>query len=211
MKKGLFVLAAAVAFVFTSCKDDVTINFSSDNIVVPVGSEESEVLAYASASDGSTVSVTGLDLTKIGEQTGTFKAGSASTTKSVKVSASPLAGRYSIHVLTSEGQELTSGDGWVTQATAGSEYNQIELGMVVGEYYIFEGKTSLTLTFNKGVGSIESFTGKLLFSSEGGMTFTFTNVNYALVNGKYSLQGFDVTCVKTGFNDSFYTVRLERK
>ena len=211
MKKGLFVLVAAAAFIFTGCKEDVTISFSSENIVVPVGSSESDVLAYASASDGSTVSVSGLDLTKIGEQTGTFKAGEGSATHSVKVSADPLAGRYAIHVVSADGQELTSGDGWIVNATAGSAFNEVELGTVVGDYAIFEGKTGLTITFNKGEGSIASFNGKLLFSNVGETDFSFSNVTYGEVNGKYSLKGFDITATKTGYNDSQYTISLERK
>lgn len=210
MKKSFFVLAAFAAFLFTSCKEDVTISFSSDNIIVPVGSDESEVLKYASASDGSTVTLSGVDFTQIGEQTGTFKAGEASETHAVKVSAAPLAGRYAIHLFSADGQELTSGDGWVVNATEGTEYNQIELGMVVGEYAIFEGKTSLTLTFDKGKGSIDSFSGKLLFSSVDG-TYSFTEVGYANNNGTYSLSGFTITAVKTGYNDAVYTVTLERK
>ncbi|MBO4403019.1 MAG: hypothetical protein J5792_04955 [Bacteroidales bacterium] len=210
MKKGLFVLVAAAAFIFTSCKEDVTISFSNDNIIVPVGSNESDVLKYASASDGSTVTMSGVDFTQIGEQTGTFKAGEASATKTVKVSAEPLAGRYKIHVLSSEGQELTSGDGWIVNATEGSAFNQVELGMVVGDYQIFEGKTSLTLTFNNGKGSIDSFEGKLMFSSIDG-NYTFSNVKYANVNGTYSLTGFDFVGIKQGYNDAEFSITLERK
>lgn len=207
------MLAAAAMVLFSSCKKDVTISFTSDNIVVDLGSTAADLAKYAKASDNSSVTVSGVDFDKVGEQTATFKAGSASVDKTVKVSAKRLAGNYRIHVTDSAGtKELTEGNGWRLDITPGAEYNQIDIPSVVAEKPIFEGIDKLTVTFKDGKGSIPNYTGpKYLFVDGEGHTVKFKNITYEKNSeGMYALKGFTLLLVKQGYSDFYEQVRFDK-
>ena len=209
------MLAAAAMVLFSSCNKDneVSITFTSDNIMVDLGSSGSDLAKFAKASDGSAVTVSGVDFDKVGEQTATFKAGSASVDKTVKVSAKRLAGSYRIHVKDSAGtKELTEGNGWKLNITPGAEYNQIDIPTVVGENKIFEGIDKLTVTFKDGKGSIPNYTGpKYLFVGGEGHTVKFQNITYEKnSDGMYALKGFTLKLVKQGYNDFYEQVRFDK-
>ncbi|MBO7465016.1 MAG: hypothetical protein J6T56_04090 [Bacteroidales bacterium] len=215
MKKGFLMLAAAAMVLFSSCNKDneVSITFTSDNIMVDLGSSGSDLAKFAKASDGSAVTVSGVDFDKVGEQTATFKAGSASVDKTVKVSAKRLAGSYRIHVTDSAGtKELTEGNGWKLNITPGADYNQIDIPTVVGENNIFEGVDKLTVTFKDGKGSIPNYTGpKYLFVGGEGHTVKFQNITYEKNSeGMYALKGFTLKIVKEKFNDFYEQVRFDK-
>ena len=209
------MLAAAAMVLFSSCNKDneVSITFTSDNIMVDLGSSGSDLAKFAKASDGSAVTVSGVDFDKVGEQTATFKAGSASVDKTVKVSAKRLAGSYRIHVTDSAGtKELTEGNGWKLNITPGADYNQIDIPTVVGENNIFEGVDKLTVTFKDGKGSIPNYTGpKYLFVGGEGHTVKFQNITYEKNSeGMYALKGFTLKIVKEKFNDFYEQVRFDK-
>ena len=123
MKKSILTLAV-LAFLFTSC-EKVKLTFSGD-IMIELGSSDEDVLAFVSASDGSAVTVSGIDYNKAGEQTATFKAGNTTETKQVKVKANELAGRYNIAVFSSDGSEMTQGDGWAMKILEGDNYSKLK-------------------------------------------------------------------------------------
>ena len=209
------MLAAAAMVLFSSCnkEEEVTISFTSDNIMVDLGSSNADLAKYAKASDNSSVTVSGVDFDKVGEQTATFKAGSASVDKTVKVSAKKLAGNYRIHVLDSAGsQELTTGNGWRLDITPGAEYNQIDIPTVVGNNQIFADVDKLTVTFKDGKGSIPNYTGsKYLFVSGEGHTVKFQNVTYEKnAEGMYALKEFTLKLSKQGYNDFYEQVRFDK-
>ncbi|MBR5664171.1 MAG: hypothetical protein IKX13_00245 [Bacteroidales bacterium] len=215
MKRVSLMLAAAAMVLFSSCnkEEEVTISFTSDNIMVDLGSSNADLAKYAKASDNSSVTVSGVDFDKVGEQTATFKAGSASVDKTVKVSAKRLAGNYRIHVTDSAGtNELTNGNGWKMDLTPGAEYNQIDIPTVVGENKIFEGIDKLTVTFKDGKGSIPNYTGpKYLFVGGEGHTVKFQNITYEKnSDGMYALKGFTLKLVKQGYNDFYEQIRFDK-
>ena len=215
MKRSFLMLAAAATMLFSSCdkEKEVSITFTSDNIVVDLGSNASDLAKFAKASDESSVTVSGVDFEKIGEQTATFKAGSASVDKTVKVSAKRLAGSYRIHILDSAGtKELTQGNGWKMDLTPGASYNQIDIPTAVGENKIFEGIDKLTVTFKDGKGSIPNYTGpKYNFVGGEGHTVKFQNISYGKNSeGMYALNGFTIKCVKQGYNDFYEQVRFDK-
>lgn len=221
-------MAAAALLVFGSCtkdddntkdntKDNVTITFTSDEIIVDLGSSNADLAKYAKASDGSTVTVSGVDFDMVGEQTATFKAGNTSKEKTVKVSAKRIAGNYRIHVLDSAGtKELTEGNGWRLDITPGAEYNQIDIPAVVAEKQIFADIEKLTVTFNikdgKATATIPNYTGsKFLFVGGEGHTIKFQNVTYEKnAEGMYALKGFTLKFIKQGYNDFYEQVRFDK-
>lgn len=211
MRKSILLLAAAALICCTSCKKDETnITFTTDNIVVPLGSSSADLAKFAKA-DGS-VSVSGVDFETIGEQTATFSCGGSSVEKTVKISAASLAGEYRIHILDSAGtQELTTGNGWRMNITKGSEYNQINIPSAVGEKKIFSDVENLKVTFNGKSGKIDNYTGGFLFVQGSGFTIKFQNITYGKNNeGMWQINGFTLKLVQQGYNDFYEQVRFEK-
>ena len=208
------MLAAAAMVLFSSCNKDneVSITFTSDNIMVDLGSSGSDLAKFAKASDGSAVTVSGVDFDKVGEQTATFKAGSASVDKTVKVSAKRLAGSYRIHVKDSAGtKELTEGNGWKLNITPGADYNQIDIPSAVGDKKIFTAVDKITVSFTDGKGKISNYTGGFLFKQGDGGTCKFQNITYGKNDdGMYELKGFTLKFVQEGYNDFYEQVRFDK-
>ena len=208
------MLAAAAMVLFSSCgkEKEVSITFTSDNIMVDLGSSGADLAKYAKASDGSSVTVSGVDFDKVGEQTATFKAGSSSVDKVVKVSAKKLAGNYRIHVLDSAGtKELTNGNGWRMDLTPGAEYNQIDIPSAVGENKIFKNVDKITVTFKDGKGSIPNYNGDFAFIGGSGFTIKFQNITYVKnAEGYYAITGFTLKFVQQGYNDFYEQVRFDK-
>ena len=207
------MLAAAAMVLFSSCNKDneVSITFTSDNIMVDLGSSGSDLAKFAKASDGSAVTVSGVDFDKVGEQTATFKAGSASVDKTVKVSAKRLAGSYRIHVTDSAGtKELTDGY-WRMNLTPGAEYNQIDIPSSVGEKKIFTNVEKITVTVKDGEGKIPNYTGGFMFKQGDGGTCKFQNITYGKNDdGMYELKGFTLKFVQEGYYDFYEQMRFEK-
>ena len=217
MKKSILTLAV-LAFLFTSCEkseEEVKLTFSGD-IMIELGSSDEDVLAFVSASDGSAVTVSGIDYNKAGEQTATFKAGNTTETKQVKVIADKLAGRYNIAVYSSDGSLMTTGDGWAMKILEGDNYNQIKISSTIetGDKTIFTDTEYLIVTFNgKDEPEIDTYNGGILCQSEPPTAeWEFSEITYGLDDkGKYSMSGFRMDGYTPGYNDFFYTVEFLRR
>ncbi len=213
-KSILFVAVAVFAMVFSGCKEEaVEITFSSNDIILPLGSSSNDLAKFATASDGSTVTVSGVDFGMIGEQTATFAVGDVKETKIVKISATPLAGEYRIHILDSAATtELTNGNGWIMTLTPGAEYNQIDIPSTVGQNKIFTDVDKLTVTFNGSSVKIPNYTGKFAFiQSQDDFTIKFQNITYGTKDdGTYALKGFTLKITREGYNDFYEQVRFDK-
>lgn len=217
MKKSILTLAV-LAFLFTSCEkpeEEVKLTFSGD-IMIELGSSDEDVLAFVSASDGSAVTVSGIDYNKAGEQTATFKAGNTTETKQVKVKANELAGRYNIAVFSSDGSLMTEGTGWTMKILEGDNYNQIKISSTIetGDKTIFTDTEYLVVTFNgKDEPEIDTYNGGILFQSKPPTAeWEFSEIEYGLnETGKYSMKGFRMDGYAPGYEDFFYTVEFLRR
>ncbi len=222
MKKRIFAFAMlAFLFTFISCTkpepepEKVTLTFSGD-IILDLGSTDADVLEFVTASDGSAVTVTGIDYDKPGEQTATFKTGDVTENKSVKINSAGMAGRYYISVFASNGSECTTGEGWVMKILEGDEYNQIKISSTIetGDQTIFTDTEYLIVTFNgKDEPTIENYEGGLMFmTTPASAEWTFSEITYGLNDkGKYALNGFRMDGYKAGYEDFYYTVEFEKK
>lgn len=218
MKKGIFTLTiVAFLFAFTSCEtqeEKVTLNFSGD-IMVDLGDTDADVLAFVTASDGSAVTVSGVDYNKAGEQMATFTAGNTTENKEVKVKAEKLAGRYTIAYYTADGSLMTQGDGWKIKVVEGDAYNQIKIPSTIetGDKTILTDIESLIVTFNGSKEpTIEDYEGGFLFmSTPPTAEWEFSEIEYGLdESGKYAIKGFRMDGYKAGYNDFYYTVTLTK-
>jgi hypothetical protein len=217
MKKSILTLAV-FAFLFTSCEkpeEEVKLSFSGE-IVIDLGSSDEDVLEFVSASDGSAVSISGIDYNKAGEQTATFKAGNTTETKKVKIKADKLAGRYYISVYNADGGEMTQGDGWTMKILEGDNYNQIKISSTIetGDKTIFTDTEYLVVNFNgKNEPEIDTYNGGILFQTNPpSAEWTFSNIEYGLdENGKYSMNGFRMDGYVPGYYDFHFTVKFRRR
>ncbi|MDD3280613.1 MAG: hypothetical protein PHC83_03485 [Bacteroidales bacterium] len=216
MKKSIFaVIAVFFMLAFYSCKKEVTLTFSED-IIIDLGSTDEDVLKFVSASDGSTVNVSGIDYDLVGEQTATFKAGDVSETKVVKIKSDKLAGLYQISVFITEENneyELTVGEGWLITLTKGSNYNQINIPDSIDKGFVmFIDQGKLVVTFNgKDSAYIPGYTGRFKFSTSKESEFTFSNIKYGtLAKGKYAITEFILNEFVSGYNH-YYRIQLDRK
>lgn len=220
MKRRIFTLASiALLFAFTSCEkpepepepepEPVTLTFSGD-IVIDLGSTDADVLEFVTASDKSEVSVSGIDYDKVGEQEATFKTGDVTEKKAVKVKADKLAGTYYISWYNKDDQEMTGGEdpAWKIKLTIGSEYNQIKIPSTIysGDHTFFPTLSELVVTFNgKDGASIPGFRGGFSFmTTPAEANFTFTEIEYGLVDGKYAIKSFKMEGEEPKYTDFFY-------
>ncbi len=216
MKKSILTLTI-FTFLFTSCikEEKVTLTFTGD-IVIDLGSSDQDVLAFVSASDGSAVSISGIDYNKAGEQLGTFKAGDVTENKPVKIKADELAGRYYIAVYNEDGRPLLEGDGWTMKILEGDNYNQVKISSTIetGEKTIFTDTDYLVVTFNGNKEpEIDTYNGGTLFlTNPPTAEWTFSEIEYGLdENGKYSMKEFRMDGYVPGFNDFYFIVKFTRR
>jgi hypothetical protein len=216
MRKSVVVLTSIILiFASSACKKEVTLSFTGD-IMLDLGNSEQDVLKYVSASDGSSVSVSGIDYDFVGEQKATFTTGEVSETKSVKIKADKLAGLYEISVykiFENEETELTSGDGWFITLTKGSQYNQINIPDSIDKgLRIFKNPGKLVVNFNgKDSAYISSYTGELLFTLEKDAVYSFSNITYgAIANNQYAITEFLLKESASGY-DHYFRVKLDKK
>ena len=217
MKKRILILITfVIGGVFFSCNREVILTYI-DNIVIDLGSTEEDVLAYVSASDGSAVSVSGIDYDLVGEQMATFTADDKSEKKSVKIKSDKLAGMYRMSVfLLNEGEEynLTPGNGWLMEITKGSQYNQINIPDTIETGTpIFIDAGTLVVTFNgKDSATIPGFTGDFNFGFETSH-WSFSNIVYGPIGkGDYALEGFLMKENPLNSNyEYYYRVQLDKQ
>ncbi|MDY0015443.1 MAG: hypothetical protein RBS13_04465, partial [Bacteroidales bacterium] len=209
------VIAVFFMLAFYSCKKEVTLTFSED-IIIDLGSTDEDVLKFVSASDGSTVNVSGIDYDLVGEQTATFKAGDVSETKVVKIKADKLAGLYQISVFSLDGNEedeLTVGEGWLITLTKGSKYNQIHIPDSIDKgLRIFINPGKLVVNFNGNDSAyIPSYTGNFLFTFSKDADYSFSNISYgSIANNLYAITEFTVKESASGF-EHYFRVQLDKK
>lgn len=187
----------------------------TDSIIVNLGSTDADVLAFVTTSDGSAVTVSGIDYNKVGEHTATFKAGKITETKIVKVKANAIAGRYYISVFDSDNKELTQGNGWKIVIMAGDAYNQINIHSTIetGSGAIFTDIDELVVTFNsKNNPIIEDYEGGFIFqTTPSSATWKFSDITYGLnTNGEYAINGFKMVGHTEGYQDSHFTVAFKK-
>lgn len=218
MKKSILAISAMFLIVtLSTCKKDVTLSYSGD-IMIDLGSTDKEVLKYVSASDGSTVSVSGIDYNLAGEQIATFTTGDVRETKSVKIKSDKLAGTYEISVFIIDGNEeyeLTGGDDgwWLIILTKGSNYNQINIPDSTDKgATIFTDQGKLVVTFNGKDGAyIPKYIGGFDFCLEKDAEWSFSNITYSSIgNGEYAITGFLLKETIPGY-EYYYRIQLDKK
>ncbi len=203
MKKSISIVLTVMIVALASCRKDTTLIFTTDELSVDLGSTDSDVLQFVKASDGSEVTVSGIDYGKVGLQQAVFKAGPASETRPVKVRADRLAGRYQwcISVLDIDGtyfQLSEPGMDWYWNFSKGNAFNQILIPDSAYSPYskkmehIFGNEGALTLTMDKDSLSITPWRGKLYFDVSTLPTdHTFDSIRYGrLPNGDYGILSF---------------------
>ncbi|MDD2623053.1 MAG: hypothetical protein WC142_03385 [Bacteroidales bacterium] len=216
MRKSVVVLTSIILiFASSACKKEVKLSFTGD-IMLDLGSSDQDVLKYVSASDGSSVSVSGINFDLVGEQKATFKTGEVSETKSVKIKADKLAGLYEISVYQLYGNEeieLTSGQGWFITLAKGNQYNQIHIpDSIDNGLRIFKNPGKLVVNFNgKDSAYIPSYTGAFLFTLEKDAVYSFSNITYgAIANNQYAITEFLLKESASGY-DHYFRVELEKR
>ena len=184
----------------------VTLIFS-DDIIVDLGATDADVLEFVTASDGSTVTVTGVDYEKVGEQTATFKAGDVTETKSVKIKADKLAGTYQIKILTLDNQPLRQG---TFEVSTTDNYNELSL-LGIADWF---GATEMILTFDGNNITTPTIEAPVLYvnGSEGitGFSSKFSNITYKKINKKYSLVSMSVFNYGEGIENMYFTVTFTK-
>ena len=220
-RKFLFtVLVMALSVVAISCKDDdkdkekekekVTISFTSNDITLDLGSTNADLLKFATASDGSTIAVSGVNFDLAGEQTAIFTTGSTSESKTVKIKADKLAGTYSFVILDWNGDTSTLGNAWSMVLTKGENYNQINIPAANkdGIPVIFKNIDKLQATFDKEKVSIPDYTGGFEFmETPPTATFSFIDIKYGLDNnGRYALKSMELNITE----EYFYTMTFRK-
>jgi len=223
MKRRIFTLVIiAILVAFASCekepsdKDNVTLTFS-DEIIIDLGSSDEDVLAFVSASDNSTVSVSGINYNMPGEHMATFTTGKVSEKKAVKIKADKLAGTYYIAWYSMDDQKLTEGDdeAWKIKITAGDQYNQIKIPSTIysEQHTFFPDFNELVVSFDAKEGaSIPDFRGKFAFmSTPAEANFSFTDIEFGLVDGKYAIQSFKMEAEEPDYTDFYYTASFVKQ
>lgn len=213
MRKSIVVLTLIILiFASSACKKEVKLSFTGD-IMLDLGSSDQDVLKYVSASDGSAVSVSGIDYDLVGEQIATFTTGEVSETKSVKIKADKLSGLYQISVFTASNKELTVGDGWLITLTKGSQYNQIHIPDSIDKgTRIFINPGKLVVTFNANdTAYIPDYTGEFLFTLNKDADYSFSNITYGHIDyNQYAITEFTVKQSASGF-EHYFRVQLDKK
>ena len=214
-KRDLILITLVVCGVLFSCNREVVLNYSGD-IMIDLGSTDKNVLAYVSASDGSEVSVSGIDYELVGEQIATFKVGDKNEKKAVKIKSDKLTGMYEISIFLMDGDKeykLTSGK-WLMEITKGSQYNQINIPDTTEKgTSIFIDAGALVVTFNgKDSATIPSFIGDFNFCFETSY-WSFSNIVYGPIGkGDYAIKGFLMKENPVGSNyEYYYRVQLDKQ
>ena len=189
------LLFAAVAF--SSCKKEQEMTFTSEEIMIDLGSSDKDVFQFVKVTDNAPITISGIDYDKVGSYQALFTSGDLKETRTVKVRADKLAGTYEFHffVITNNGEEKETTIGkWLMEITKGIQYNQINIpDSNTNGVHVFVDQGCLVLTLDGEKAEIPPYKGNVLFipSSSSPYTYSFEDIQYGKLNdGSYGLMGF---------------------
>lgn len=197
---------------FCQENEKVTFIYARDIIVLDLGSTEEDLLALVSASDGSKVSVSDINLNHVGEQNALFRAGKARERKAIRIRANKLAGLYKLSLIDNRTKD-TMISRWEINITRDSAYNQLYIpDSSLNGYRIFIGPGKLIIKFN-GNGSVymPGYIGEILPCCENKVNWIFYEIKYGrITKTTYALKEFKILGIKEGCGEIYYTVILEK-
>lgn len=207
--KRMYILILAAMLLFPGCKKETSLTFTNDDIIVDLGSSDADVLKYVSASDGSKITVSGIDYDKAGLQQGIFSANGTQTAHDVKICTDKLTGEYSFKLFLKNREKdilLTVGD-WLVELTKGEKYNQVRFPCknTKGTSIILN-KEYLEMTFNGDSAYIPSTEGALnFFVSTQNTPLQFHDIVYEKNDGQtYSVKGFTIIRFHDPYRDTLF-------
>jgi len=217
-RKFLFtMIVMALSVVFISCDkegDDekkteevkATISFTSDDITLDLGSTDANLLAFATASDGSALTVSGVNYEMIGEQNATFKTGDVIAQKKVKVSCKKLAGLYQI-AIKDDAKTYRQGTCEVKMVA----YNQLEI-KGVSEWF---GTTEIIATFEDGEFNIPTIVAPVPYVDKSetieNFSTSFSNMTFEKSGNIYKLVAVDVLNYGKGIENMEFSLTFDKK
>lgn len=201
MNKRILIVITTMCVALASCHKETTLVFSTDEITVDLGATDKELLQYVKSSDGTEVTVSGVDYDKVGLHQAVFKAGAANGTLPVKVRADRLAGEYgwTVSLLEHDGNVFPlASEKFECNLTKGEKYNQILIPDSAHSpwtnkmEHVFGNVGALTLTMEGDSLSITPWRGKFYFVVETKpYDHTFDSIRYgSLPNGDYGVISF---------------------
>ena len=204
MNKRILIVITTMCVALASCHKETTLVFSTDEITVDLGATDKELLQYVKSSDGTEVTVSGVDFNKVGLHQAVFKAGAANGTLPVKVRADRLAGEYGwiVSILEKDGTVFPLGDEmWGWNFSKGENYNQIVIPDSAHSpwtnkmEHVFGNVGALTLTMEGDSLSITPWRGKFYFKMDTKpCDYSFSSIRYGrLPNGYYGVISFQMT------------------
>ncbi|MBQ2489921.1 MAG: hypothetical protein II525_08955 [Bacteroidales bacterium] len=195
-KKSILYLFFAV-IALTSCKKEQEMTFTSEEIMIDLGSSDKDVFQFVKVTDNAPITISGIDYDKVGSYQALFTSGDLKETRTVKVRADKLAGTYEFHffVITNNGEEKETTIGkWLMEITKGIQYNQINISdSNTNGVHVFVDQGCLVLTLDGDKAEIPPYKGNVLFvpSSSSPYTYSFEDIQYSKLNdGSYGLMGF---------------------
>ena len=196
-KKSILLCLLFAAVVFSSCKKEQEMTFTSEEIMIDLRSRDKDVCQFVKVTDNAPITVSGIDYDKVGSYQALFTSGDLQETRTVKVRADKLAGTYEFHffVITNNGEEKETSSGkWLMEITKGSQYNQINIpDSNTNGVHVFVDQGCLVLTLDGEKAEIPPYKGNVLFipSSSSPYTYSFEDIQYGKLNDdSYGLMGF---------------------
>ena len=195
---------------FCQENEKVTFIYARDIIVLDLGSTEEDLLALVSASDGSKVSVSDINLNHVGEQKALFRAGKARERKAIRIRANNLAGLYKMSIISHEDTLI---NGWEIKISRDSAYNQLYIpDSSLNGYRIFIGPGKLIIKFN-GNGSVymPGYIGEILPFCTDKVNWIFYEIKYGrITKTTYALKEFKILGIREGCGEIYATVILKK-
>ncbi len=203
IKKSILYLFFAV-IALTSCNKEKVMTFSTEEIMIDLGSSDKEVCQFVKVTDDAPITVSGIDYDKVGSYQAVFTSGDLQEIRTVKVRADRLAGEYGwiVSILEKDGTVFPLGDEmWGWNFSKGENYNQIVIPDSAHSpwtnkmEHVFGNVGALTLTMEGDSLSITPWRGKFYFKMDTKpCDYTFDSIRYGLLpNGDYGVISFHMT------------------
>ena len=218
IKKSILYLFFAV-IALTSCNKEKVMTFSTEEIMIDLGSSDKDVCQFVKVTDNAPITVSGIDYDKVGSYQAVFTSGDLQETRTVKVRADKLAGTYEFHffVIKNNGDESETSLGkWLMEITKGDQYNQINIpDSNTNGVHVFVDQGCLVLTLDGDKAEIPPYKGNVLFvpSSSSPYTYSFEDIKYGKLNdGSYGLMEFMLRCDRDdGQYTTHYHITFEKQ